>query len=53
MKNNLWAKLVTAYPTLGATVAGEAPLKFAVDEYAAGRCATVMTEKEAQDVSLS
>ena len=49
MTTSLWDRLTASYPALATTVAGECPMKFAVDEYEAGRCATVITEKDRKE----
>lgn len=41
-----WEALVKMYPALATKVAGECPLKNAVDLYAAGDCATKITAKD-------
>jgi hypothetical protein len=38
-----WERIAASYPALATEVAGVAPLKFAVTEWAEGRCATVIT----------
>lgn len=43
---SLWDRLTVAYPALATTVAGESPLRNAVELYAAGSCATVITEQD-------
>jgi hypothetical protein len=43
---SLWTRLTASYPALATTVAGESPLRFAVEEFEAGRCATTITEKD-------
>ena len=43
---NLWDRLTASYPALATTVAGESPLKAAVDKFAEGSCATKITKKD-------
>jgi len=43
---SLWDRLTVAYPALATTVAGESPLRNAVELYAAGSCATVITKRD-------
>jgi len=43
---NLWDRLTAAYPALATTVAGESPLRNAVELYEAGSCATVITPRD-------
>jgi hypothetical protein len=46
MTTSLWDRLTASYPALATQIAGESPLKFAVDEFEAGRCATVITKRD-------
>jgi hypothetical protein len=46
MTTNLWDRLTASYPALATQVAGESPLRNAVELYMAGSCATVITEKD-------